>query len=496
MNNRRGHPVLVSASILLATIMQVLDTTIANVALPHMRGGLSASLDQVAWVLTSYIVAGAIMTLPIGYLSNRYGRRRIILWSVIGFTLASMLCGQASSLEEMITWRIVQGVFGAAIVPLCQATLLDTFPKEKHATAMSFWGIGVMVGPVLGPTLGGWLTEYYSWRWVFYINAPIGALSILGIYLYLPETESRKIRFDTLGFSLLALAVAALQLLVDRGEHVDWFESVEIRLYAVAIFLGVSLFAVHLRTSSQRFLSPELLRDVNFVSGLIFIFVVGMVMLATMTLLPPFLQQWKGYPVATTGLIMMPRGLGTIASMMAVTYLLRFFDIRLLIVTGMGLTALALHQMAGFTLEVEQRDLISTGVIQGLGMGLITVPTSILAFATLAPHLRNEGAALYSLLRNLGSSIGVSIVMASLTRNLWINQQQLAERLQLPPSLLHDLNPDHNLMAIPGAIMQEVSRQAAEIAYVNNFHLLTLVTLAATPLVLLLSNPSERRRTS
>ncbi|MCB1844547.1 MAG: DHA2 family efflux MFS transporter permease subunit, partial [Halioglobus sp.] len=408
--------------------------------------------------------------------------------------LASMLCGQASTLSEMIGWRIVQGVFGAAVVPLCQATLLDTFPKEKHATAMSLWGIGVMVGPVLGPTLGGWLTEYYNWRWVFYINAPIGILSIIGIYLYLPETEHRKVRFDALGFSLLALAVAALQLLVDRGEHVDWFDAIEIRLYLVAICAAICLFAVHVRTSSQRFLSPELLRDVNFVSGLIFIFVVGLVMLATMTLLPPFLQQWKGYPVATTGLILMPRGLGTIVSMMAVTYLVRVFDTRLLIVAGMCLTALALHQMSGFTLDVEQRALVSTGLIQGLGMGLITVPTSILAFATLAPHLRNEGAALYSLLRNLGSSIGVSIVMASLTRNLWINQQQLGERLQLPSGLLHELNPDNDLMAIPGAIVQEVSRQAAEIAYVNNFHLLTLVTLAAIPLVFLLSSPAEQRR--
>ncbi len=489
MTRGHGHPVLVSASILLATIMQVLDTTIANVALPHMRGSLSASLDQVAWVLTSYIVAGAIMTLPVGYLSNRFGRRQVILWSVVGFTVTSMLCGQASSLTEMIFWRIMQGVFGAAVVPLCQATLLDTFPQEKHASAMSIWGIGVMVGPVLGPTLGGWLTEYYNWRWVFYINLPVGILSILGIYFFLPDTPVRKERFDIFGFSLLALAVAALQLLVDRGEHADWFESLEIQLYAITVVLGLYLFVVHARTSRRQFLSPGLLRDMNFVSGLVFIFMVGLIMLGTMTLLPPFLQQWKGYPVATTGLVMMPRGLGTIVSMLMVSRLVRYFDTRVLIVAGMGLVALALHQMAGFTLEVSQRDLITTGIIQGLGMGLVTVPTSILAFATLSQHLRNEGAALYSLLRNLGSSIGVSLVMATLTRNLWINQQELGGRLQVSTRLLHELNPDQDITAVPGSILQEVTRQAAEIAYVNNFHLLTLLTLAVIPLALMLRNP-------
>ncbi len=484
-----GHPMLVSISILLATIMQVLDTTIANVALPHMRGSLSASLDQVAWVLTSYIVAGAIMTLPVGYLSQRFGRRQVMLWSVIGFTITSMLCGQASSLTEMIAWRIAQGIFGAAVVPLCQATLLDTFPQEKHASAMSIWGIGVMVGPVLGPTLGGWLTEYYNWRWVFYINLPVGILSILGIYFFLPETRIRRERFDIAGFALLALAVASMQLLLDRGERNDWFESIEIRLYGIAIALGLYLFIVHARTSSRRLFSTALFRDLNFVSGLVFIFVVGLVMLGTMTLLPPFLQQWKGYPVTTAGLILMPRGLGTITSMLMVSYLLRFFDTRMLIVIGMGLSGLALHQMSGFTLEVGQRDLIISGTIQGLGMGLVTVPTSILAFATLPQQLRNEGAALYSLMRNLGCSIGVSLVMAMLTRNLWISQQEIGARLQLPMSMLLERTPDQHAAAIPGSIVEEISRQAAEIAYMNDFHLLTLVTLAAIPLALLLRKP-------
>lgn len=486
MNSRQGHPGLVAASVMLATIMQVLDTTIANVALPHMRGGLSASLDQVAWVLTSYIVASAVMTLPVGYLAQRFGRRRVMLFSVVGFSVASMLCGQATSITEMIVWRIVQGTFGAAVVPLSQAILLDSFPREKHATAMSWWGMGVMVGPVLGPTVGGWLTEYYNWRWVFYINLPVGIVSFLGIYWFLPETSRKQERFDISGFALLAIAVACLQLLLDRGGHVHWFDSLEIQLYAVVGILCVYLFLVHVATSDRRFISPELLRDTNFVSGMFFIFVVGMVLMGTMALLPPFLQQWQEYPVASAGLLMVPRGVGTILSMSTVSYLLRFVDPRALIILGMSVVALALHQMAGFTLEVEPRDVVLAGFVQGAGTGLVTVPTSVLAFATLRMEQRNEGSALYSLGRSMGSSIGVSVVVSILTRNMWINQQQLGERLRVLPEMWYELTPDQGFMVIPGTVLQEVSRQAAEIAFVNDFHMLALVTVATLPLVLLL----------
>ncbi|QHQ40907.1 DHA2 family efflux MFS transporter permease subunit [Microbulbifer hydrolyticus] len=476
---------------MLATIMQVLDTTIANVALPHMQGSLGAGSDQITWVLTSYIVAAAIMTPPVGYLAQRFGRRQVFLWSVGGFTVTSMLCGQAGSLNEMILWRLLQGLFGASLVPLSQATLLDTFPKERHASAMSIWGVGVMIGPVLGPTLGGWLTEYYSWRWVFYINLPFGILSMLGIYFCVPESETRRQRFDGLGFGLLALAVGALQMLLDRGEQVEWFEALEIQLYAIAAVLGLYLFLVHSRTTSTPFLSPELFRDRNYVSGLIFIFIVGIILLATMALLPPFLQQWKGYPVVTTGLVLMPRGVGTMISMMVVGKLMQRFDARALILLGMGLVSFSLWEMTGFNLQVGQRDLIYTGVVQGLGLGLVFVPISTLAYATLEPRFRGEATALFSLSRNLGSSIGVSIVMAALTRNLWINQQQLGERVQLPAGTLNGLPAADSIAALPGALMEEVTRQAAEIAYVNDFQMLMWINMLAMPLVFLLRNPDR-----
>ncbi|WP_250464838.1 DHA2 family efflux MFS transporter permease subunit [Microbulbifer litoralis] len=490
--NDSTKTLMVTVSIMLATIIQVLDTTIANVALPHMQGSLAASSDQITWVLTSYIVAAAIMTLPVGYLSQRFGRRRLFLWSVAGFTLTSMLCGQAGSLNEMIFWRLMQGVFGAALVPLSQATLLDTYPREKHASAMSIWGMGVMIGPILGPTLGGWLTEYYSWRWVFYINLPFGILSLIGIWLYVPEGETKKTRFDALGFGLLALAVGALQMLLDRGEQVHWFDSIEIQLYAIASVLGLYLFVVHSMTSKTPFLSPGLFRDRNYVSGVVFIFVVGIILLATMALLPSYLQQWKGYPVVTTGLVLMPRGLGVMAAMMIVGRLLRYVDGRIMIGVGMLLVSLSLHLMAGFNLQVSQSALVWTGILQGLGLGFVFVPISTLAYATLPAQLRGEATALFSLSRNLGSSIGVSIVMAVLTRNMWINEQQLGGRLQLTPDLLQAMPSASQVSALPGGVYQELLRQAAEISYVNDFQLLMWINLAAMPLVFLLANPGSK----
>ncbi|MEQ9464468.1 MAG: MDR family MFS transporter [Haliea sp.] len=495
MSARSIAPWMVAASVMPATIIQVVDTTIANVALPHMQGSLGAGSDQVIWILTSYIVTAAIMTLPVGYMAQRFGRRSVLLWSVAGFTLASMLCGQATSLNEMVMWRIIQGACGASLAPLSQSILLDTFPKEKHASAMSIWGMGIMIGPILGPTLGGWLTDTYSWRYVFYINVPLGVASLIGIYWCVPKTAPVRKRFDLLGFGLLAVAVGALQLLLDRGEHVLWFESLEIQLYAVMICLALYLFTTHTLTSDRRFVSPALFRDRNYVTGVLFIFLVGIVLLATMALLPPFLQIWKGYPAVTTGLVLMPRGVGTMLGMMVVARLMQRFDPRLLIIVGMCTASLTLAEMARFTMEVGQTTLAMTGFVQGLGLGLVFIPTTTLAYATLAPHLRDEGAALFSLSRNLGSSIGVSLIMALLSRNMWINQQELAARLNPGLRLPQGLDDPDTVAALPGELIATVTRQAAEIAYVNDFYLLMWVNLAAIPLVLLLRVPKHTRQT-
>ncbi|ASK35199.1 DHA2 family efflux MFS transporter permease subunit [Alloalcanivorax mobilis] len=480
---------LVTFSIMLATVMQALDTTIANVALPHMQGSLSASTDQATWVLTSYIVSAAIMTPAVGFMAGRIGRRRLFLWSVAGFTLASGLCGLATSLEEMVLFRILQGVFGAALVPLSQSVLLDTYPVEQHGQAMAIWGMGVMVGPILGPTLGGWLTEWYSWRWVFYINLPFGLMAFAGIWLSVTETETRKVRFDMLGFALLALAIGAFQLMLDRGEQEKWFGSFEIQIEALLAALGFYLFVAHSLTKKNPFIDLALFKDRNFVTGVVFIFVVGIILLATMALLPPFLQQWKGYPAVTTGLVLAPRGLGSMFSMMLVGRLMRTrLDARILVVVGLSLVTLSLHQMAGFTLEVSTEDLIWTGILQGAGLGLVFVPASTLTYATLDPALRTEGTSLFSLSRNLGSSVGISIMTAMLSRNLWINNQQLGERINLSGWIAQGLPMKEMVGSVPAAVYQTLQAQAAEISYMNDFRLLMWINMAAIPLVFLLRN--------
>ncbi len=485
---------LITASIMLATIMQTLDITIANVALPHMQGSMSATQDQISWVLTSYIVSAAVMTPVTGVLAARLGRKRLFAIMVIGFTVASMLSGAAQSLTQIVGFRLLQGAFGAGLVPLSQAVLLDTYPREKHGSAMAMWGMGVMVGPILGPTLGGYLTEYYSWRWVFYINLPFGILALFGILAFVPETvRNVSRRFDFLGFGLLSLALGSLQLMLDRGESQDWFSSTEILVEAVLALLFFYLFLVQMFTAKSPFLEPGLFKDRNLVAGLLLIFMVGVVLLATLALLPPFLQNLMGYPVMTTGLLLAPRGVGTMISMILVGRLIGRVDIRLLILFGIGLTAYSLWEMAAFTTEVSVSTIVWTGVTQGFGLGFLFVPLSTVTFSTLSPHFRNEGTAMFSLMRNIGSSIGISIVITLLAQNTQVNHSALAAVLTpfrdglYPPWLpqLWNWNTTAGVVALNG----EVTRQAATIAYLNDFIFIMWAMLLSTPLVLLLRKP-------
>jgi DHA2 family multidrug resistance protein len=468
---------------MLATIMQALDMTIANVALPHIQGSMAATQEQISWVLTSYIVAAAIMTPPTGFLAARFGRKRLFIATVTGFTLVSMLCGAATSLEELVAFRLLQGAFGAGLVPLSQAVLLDTYPREQHGSAMAMWGVGVMVGPILGPTLGGYLTEFYSWRWVFYINLPFGILALLGILAFVPETAlERTRRFDVLGFALLSLAIGALQMLLDRGEMKDWFSSTEIVVEAVLCGLCLYMFIVHMMTAEHPFLEPALFKDRNFVAGLLLIFVVGIILLATLSLLPPFLQNLMGYPVLTTGYLLAPRGLGTMMAMFVVGRLIGRFDVRLLVLIGLCLTALSLFEMAGFTTEVSAWTIVRTGIMQGLGLGLMFVPLSTIAFATLRPQHRTEATALFSLMRNIGSSIGISVVVTLLAQNTQVNHAELAEQVSpFNPLFRAPLPPPFSLSDPTGlaAINSEVTRQAVTIAYLDDFLLMAYMMLAA-----------------
>ncbi|MFZ6044628.1 DHA2 family efflux MFS transporter permease subunit [Pseudomonas sp. CR3202] len=487
---------LITVSVMLATIMQALDTTIANVALPHMQGSMGTTQDQIGWVLTSYIVAAAICIPLTGFVAARFGRKRLFMWSIVGFTITSMLCGAAQSLEQIVLFRLLQGVFGAALVPLSQAVLLDTYPTEQHGSAMAIWGVGVMVGPILGPSLGGWLTEYYNWRWVFYINLPFGLLAWFGLAAFLKETPiERERRFDLPGFTLLALAIGAFQLMLDRGESQDWFHSREILIEAMLAGLALYLFIVHVLTHRQPFIEPAMFRDRNLSIGLLFIFMIGIMLYSSMTLLPPFMQNLMGYPVLDVGNLLAPRGVGTMLGMMLVGRLITRIDPRWMIGVGLLLTAQSLWEMTYFTAEVSAYDIIRTGVVQGFGLGLVFVPLSTLTFSTLAPRYRNDGTALFSLMRNVGSGIGISVVISYLAQRTQSNHAVFSDFMtpfnqaltQATESGAIDLSSPAGLAALNA----EVTRQAATLAYLQDFRLMMFVTLAALPLLLLLRKPPK-----
>jgi DHA2 family multidrug resistance protein len=479
---------LITVSVMLASIMSSLDTTIANVALPRIQGSVSATQDQMAWVLTSYIVAAAIMTPLSGWLSGQIGRKRVFLYSIAGFTVTSMLCGIAQSLPQIVLARLLQGLCGAALVPLSQAVLLDINPPARHARAMAVWVMGVTLGPIIGPALGGWLTENYNWRWVFYINVPFGILAFLGMLSFLPETAIRKSRFDFFGFSALSVAIAAFQIMLDRGQLKDWFSSAEIWIEAIVAAVAFYWFVIHmLTTTEQRFVSPALFKDRNFLTGNVIIFVVGAVLYATLALLPPLLQDLLNYPVVTTGLVTAPRGAGTLAAMFIVGRLMGKVDVRLIIATGFTLAAVSSWQMTGFDVQMDSTTVVWSGVLQGLGTGFVYVPLAAATFATLTPALRNEGTSIFSLTRNLGSSIGISVVNTLLTRNTQIMHATLGEHVSRYSSVLRAQIPQGapSLRTMAG-LNATVTEQASMIAYNNDFRLMMMLSLAAIPLVFLL----------
>ncbi|MGD8378361.1 MAG: DHA2 family efflux MFS transporter permease subunit [Gammaproteobacteria bacterium] len=491
------HPVMITVTVMLATIMQVIDTTIANVALPHMQGSLSATQDQVSWVLTSYIVASAIMTPPTGWLSGRFGRRRVFVAGIVGFTVASFLCGVSTSLDEIVLFRILQGVCGAALVPLSQAILLDTYPREKHGVAMAMWGIGIMIGPILGPTLGGYLTEWYSWRWVFFINVPVGIVAAMMTLSFVPETDQNRARsFDWFGFLILSLGIGALQMLLDRGQGEDWFASTEIIVETIIAALGFYVFLIHATLKEHPFIDLKMLKDRNFATGLTLMFVFGIVLLATMSLIPPFLQNLIDFPVVTTGLVLAPRGVGAMLSMMVVSRLIQKVDPRIPVTIGMLIVSFALYEMSKFTLQVDTWTVVWTGFVQGLGLGQLFVPLSTIAFSTLPAEQRTEASGVFNLIRNIGSSVGISIVFTMLTRNTQVNHATLAEYItpytqQLHHSPLAHVAGPHSAL---GAAMLNglVTRQAAMIAFADDFRLMMYIALSAVPLMLILRNNRKR----
>ena len=482
---------LLIVGVMAATLLQVLDITIANVAIPHMQSTLGATPDTISWVLTSYIIASAVAMPITGWLSDRIGSRRLFIWSVIGFVIASMLCGMAQNLEEMVIFRALQGVAGAFIAPLSQAALLDTTKPSRQASIIALWGMGVMIGPILGPVLGGWITESWSWRWVFYVNVPVGAVCIAILMAELPSRQLLRRRFDLFGFALIAICLSCLQLLLDRGTHIDWFASLETWIYAFLILSTAWIAVIHFSTAGDPLFDRQLFTNVNFVIALLFMVVIGMVMFATMALLPPMLQGLFGYDVIDTGMVLMPRGVGVLISMQLSGVLMRKgVDARWMVSLGFLVGAWSLYQMAGWSLEVDRYHFVLSGLIQGLGIGLVFIPLNATAFATLAPHLRTDGSSLLNLTRSVGSSIGISVMMTLLARNTQTSHSDLAGHVTPAITGMLDLSSLERFaqygQAGLGVLDAMVTRQAAMVAYIDDYWLMMWLSLASVPLVLIM----------
>jgi MFS transporter, DHA2 family, multidrug resistance protein len=490
---------MVTICAMTATIMQALDTTIANVALPYMQGSLSASQDQINWVLTSYIVAAAIMTAPVGWIANRFGRKRIFIICSAGFTFASVLCGLAQDINQMVLFRLLQGVFGAALVPLSQAVMLDSYTLQERAKAMSIWGMGVMMGPIMGPSLGAWLTETYSWHWVFFVNLPFGIFTVLGLLVFMDETrKNHDLRFDWFGFAALAVGIGAMQIALDRGEQLGWLESSEIIAEIMVSIAGFYYFFAHSFTTARPFIQFAIFKDRNFLGGCVFMTVMGLVLFSTMALSSPYLQNVIGYPIITAGLLLASRGCGTFVAMMLVGRMMKYIEARTLIISGLSLTCLSLFYMTGWTDQTGVTEIVVLSIIQGFGFGLVFVPLSTVAFLTLPHHLRTDGTSMLTLLRNVASSIGISVVIAQLTegsrRTYAILSQHINpfnHALQMP-----DVRRMIDLTTDTGRAMADamVAMQSQIIAFSLDYQLVMIVTLCAIPLTIMIGSSKATLR--
>ncbi|MGV3576061.1 MAG: DHA2 family efflux MFS transporter permease subunit [Devosia sp.] len=479
---------MLTLALMLGTIMQVLDTTIANVALPHMSSSLGASQNEITWVLTSYIVAAAIATPLTGWMSDRLGQRRLFLGAVIGFTVASALCGIASSLPEMVIFRVLQGICGAMIAPLAQTVLLNINPKERIGQAMAIYGMGIMVAPIIGPSLGGWLTESFDWRWVFLVNVPVGALCVAMLVVFMPQTEIKNRRFDFFGFGMLALGVGALQLMLDRGAENDWFRSIETWIELGLVITGLWVFLVHSLTAKQPFVDLKMFKDFNFSLASVLMGVMGITLFSGLALLPPMLQNLMGYSVIFTGLLMAPRGAATLVAMMIVGRTSGKVDPRVTLLIGALLMSYSLWLMTGFSPDMDYWPVIITGALQGFGMGFLFVPLSTMAFATIAPTMRADATAMFALVRNMGQGIGISLVSVVLSSMMQVNHAELASRLTVDSMAVQTQMPglisgNAQILAVINGLVQ---KQSAMLAYLDDFWLMLILSLASIPLILLL----------
>ncbi|AGK58531.1 EmrB/QacA subfamily drug resistance transporter [Hyphomicrobium denitrificans 1NES1] len=482
--------VLTATAVLLAVLMVILDMTVVNVALPHMMGALGATPDQITWVLTSYIVAEAIVIPTSGFLAERFGRKRVIFVSVAGFVVASMLCGQSQTLAQMVVFRLLQGAFGASVVPLSQAIMVDTFEARNRGKAMAIWGIGILLGPIMGPTVGGFITDHLGWRWVYYINVPIGLINLAMILAFLKQTPRSRAVADWIGALLLAIGVGSLQMLLDRGNGDDWLQSnFIITLIFVSAFCLIA-FAVRSYKRPDAILRLSLLRDHNLATATFMIMAFGVGMLSTIALQPLFLEHLLGYPASTAGLVMAPRGIAVAMGMVFVATTINRFEPRWLVLIGLTLASIGTYVTTWYNLDVDMFWIIAPGIVQGLGMGMIFVPLSTLAYQTLPQEASDQAAGIFNLARTIGGSIGIAVAATVLTRESHANWQSLGAGINpYNPALTSWLDTTGLSMSDPHTLQMlamELTRQSTMIGFIEAFGFVTLSFLVLIPLVLLL----------
>lgn len=489
---------LITLAVMSATLMQVLDTTIVNVALPHMEGSLGTTPDEISWVLTSYLVASALFMPLAGYFTDIWGRKKYLLISIVGFVAASAFCGVAENLSQMIICRLLQGIFGASLVPLSQAIMVDIFPYEERGRAMAIWGIGVMVGPILGPTLGGYLTEIANWRWNFYINVPVGALSLFLAWFFVPDTPKKARSMDWLGVLLLFVTIASFQYFLDRGNRDDWFDSRGICLAAILAIVGLLGFLFHNTRQQKNFIFDiQILKDRNFAISSILLAMSGVGLYGAMVTLPMMLENLFDYPVLTTGLVMAPRGISSMLSIMLVGKLIKIIDARFLVGTGIVLSCMGMFLGTYYSLSISPGWVIGPLLMQGFGLGMIFTPLSIIAFSTLAPTFRSEATGMFSLWRSLGSSIGVSLVETLFSRYTQTTWNQLGGFLHpYNPALtqyLEPLQPSADTLLSSAILQQELTNQAQMLSFVNIYAFIATTFLCMVPLLFLLKGQNSAR---
>ncbi|MFZ0864364.1 MAG: DHA2 family efflux MFS transporter permease subunit [Candidatus Sulfotelmatobacter sp.] len=500
---------IIAIAVMSSAVMEVLDTSVVNVSLPHIAGSLSSSVDEATWVLTSYIVANAIILPITGWLANYLGRKRLLMTVVTGFTLSSILCGLAPNLPALIFFRVLQGTTGGGLQPLSQAVLLEEYPDQERGKAMAFWGLGIVAAPILGPTLGGWITDSYSWRWVFYINVPVGILSLSLIYLFVydpPYIRRGSLRVDAWGLGMLAVGMGALQIMLDKGQENDWFGSELIRVLAVIALLLLAAFVIRELAVKDPIVHFRLLQYRTFATGIALVTALGFVLYGSLVLLPLFMQTLLGWTATTAGMWTSPRGIATALCMPLVGYLLgKGWDGRWMLASGFGVAGLAFFGYSRMTLQSGTWDIFWYQVNQGMGMAFLFVPLTTLTMSPIPQEETGYATSLYSVMRNIGSSIGISFVTTSVARRSQFHQDVLSSHLssaslttQQVLGHLSQLIQQRGFDSVTAEqkahalLYQMLQQQASLLSYVDVFHIMGVLFLAIIPLILFMRRTGRR----